>query len=77
MRRQLSGEEAAESIVHREQSFLNSETNGSGSEALAQGKEHVGPISAVRVPPAFCHHIAVAENHDGVNLKILVLEIVQ
>jgi hypothetical protein len=55
-------------VVKVQQALGLRERRGSGGEALAQRVQQLGPLGAVRCPPALCDYVTVAHHHQAVHL---------
>ncbi len=64
------GEMRQNRIVELQHAFGSRKARGRRSERLAQRVEAMDSISAIWVPPAFCDHMAVTEQHEAVHLNI-------
>jgi hypothetical protein len=66
-------EKLEDGIVNAEFSFRDGEADGSGSEALAEGMEHVGFVGRFGFPPTFGDDMAVADEHEAVHFTDLLV----
>ena len=67
--RHLVREQLAQAVVKRQRSLLARKADGRGGQRLCKGEHHVWRRRIIRLPPTFCAHLAVAQQHHAVQLK--------